>query len=232
MGSAKSRPIQSVIVDDDRTIGGILKELISGQNAVVEVFNDARKAIEYIREQPVDIVITDLMMPDVSGLDVLSFAKRTNPDSIVIIITGHGTLETAIEAVRKGAYDYIKKPFKLDEIEIAFNNAAEKIQLVWKNQDLLKELKDTCDELVAVKKACSCSEEEAPREPGKAARLNFFSTSLPNLDFLRKANEDQRGLYERLHHVSKLKKDGLLSEKEFKALKNNIIKALEMYAVQ
>jgi YesN/AraC family two-component response regulator len=232
MGPAKSRPIQSVIVDDDRSIGGILKELISGQHAPVEVFNDAREAIEYIREQTVDIIITDLMMPDVNGLDVLSFAKSTNPDSVVIIITGHGTLETAIEAVRKGAYDYIKKPFKLDEIEIAFNNAVEKIQLVRKNQELLKELKNTCDELVAVKKAYRGSEEEEPGAPEKAARLNFFSTSVPNLEFLRKVNEDQHRLYERLHHVSRLKKDGLLSEKEFKALKNNIIKALEMYALQ
>jgi DNA-binding NtrC family response regulator len=232
MGPLKALPIQSVIVDDDRVIGGILKELISGQNVVVEVFNDAQKAVEYIRKQPIDIIITDLMMPDVNGLDVLDFAKSSNPDSIVIIITGHGTLETAIEAVRKGAYDYIKKPFKLDEIEIAFNNAVEKVQLVRKNQELLAELKNTCEELVAVKKACKGSEDALPREPEKAARLNFFSTSLPNLEFLRKAHEDQQSLYERLHHVSKLKKDGFLSEKEFKALKNNIIKALEMYSVQ
>jgi DNA-binding response OmpR family regulator len=234
MGPTKAGPIRSVIVDDDRSIGGILKELISGQHVTVEVFSDAREAVQFIGEQPVDIVITDLMMPGINGLDVLGLAKKINPDSIVIIITGHGTLETAIEAVRKGAYDYIKKPFKLDEIQIAFNNAVEKIQLVRKNKELLERLQNACDELIAVKKACSESTEKSrsDSEPERTARLNFFSTNLPNLEFLRKANEGQQGLFERLNHISMLKKDGLLTENEFKALKNHIIKGLEMYAVQ
>lgn len=234
MGPSQDQRIRSVIVDDDRSIGGILEELISGQHVAVKVFSDAPEAIQYFGEQPADIVITDLMMPGASGLDVLSHAKETNPDSIVIIITGHATLETAIEAVRKGAYDYIKKPFKLDEIQIAFNNAVERIQLVRKNNELLGRLQEACDELVAVKKACSQSMEKphAKPEPGKTARLNFISTNLPNLEFLRKADEGQQNLFERLNHISTLKKDGLLTEKEFKTLKSHIIKGLEMFSAQ
>jgi len=175
-----------------------------------------------------------LVMPDINGLDVLSLAKKSSPDAIVIIITGHGTLETAIEAVRKGAYDYIKKPFKLDEIQIAFNNAVEKIQLVRKNRELLGRLQKACDELIAVKKACSESTEKSRSKtaPERTARLNFFSTNLPNLEFLRKANEGHQKLLDRLSHISTLKKDGLLTEKEFRALKNHIIKGLETFSAQ
>ena len=105
--------IRSLIVDDDTAIGEILKELISGEHISVKVLNDGHEAIEFIKKQPVDIVITDLIMPKVGGLEVLGAAKGTNPDAVVIIVTGHASLETAIEAVRKGAHDYIKKPFKL-----------------------------------------------------------------------------------------------------------------------
>lgn len=234
MGLSQDQPIRSVVVDDDRSIGGILEELISRPHVAVKVFSNAREAVRFIGHQPVDIVITDLVMPDVSGLDVLSLAKKSNPDSIVIIITGHGNLETAIEAVRKGAYDYIKKPFKLDEIEIAFNNAVEKIHLVRKNKELLTRLQDACDELIAVKKACSESTEKSRSKPvpERNARLNFFSTNLPNMAFLRKTNEGHYKVFDRLSHISNLKKDGLLTEKEFKALKDHIMKGIESFSAQ
>jgi FixJ family two-component response regulator len=234
MGPQDDQPIRSVIVDDDRSIGGVLGELISGPHVAVKVFSNAREAVQFIGQHSVDIVITDLMMPDVSGLDVLSFAKESSPDAIVIIITGHGTLETAIEAVRKGAYEYIKKPFKLEEIEIAFSNAVEKIRLVRKNKELFARLQDACDELIAVKQACQQSAEQSRcnAEPERTSRLNFFSSNLPNLEFLRKANEGHKKLFDRLHHISVMKKDGLLNEKEFKALKHHIIKGLEAFSVQ
>jgi DNA-binding NtrC family response regulator len=226
----EDQPIRSIIVDDDKSIGDILKELVSSKQVSVEVFSDGHEALEFIRKQPVDVVITDLMMPNVGGLEVLSLAKTMNPDSIVIIITGHGTLETAIEAVREGAYDYIKKPFNLDEFQIAFDNAVEKIRLMRKNKECLQELKAACDQLIAIKQEYSEYEKESMVTQQKRARLNFFSNNHPSFEFLRKANEDQQRLFERLRHISRLKKDGLLTEREFKALKTHIIKGLEMFS--
>jgi DNA-binding NtrC family response regulator len=130
----EGQSIRSVIVDDDKTIGEILKELVSREHTSVDVFSDGFEAIQFVKRQPVDIVITDLIMPGIGGLEVLRQAKITNPDVIVIIITGHASLETAMEAVREGAYDYIKKPFKLEEMGIAFNNALERVQLVRENK--------------------------------------------------------------------------------------------------
>ncbi|MBW2195319.1 MAG: response regulator [Deltaproteobacteria bacterium] len=220
------RPIQSLIVDDDRSIGEILKELVSRCGVSVEAFSDGQDAIEFIKRQPVDIVITDLMMPKVGGLEVLHFAKNTNPDSVVIIITGHASLETAIEAVRKGAYDYIKKPFKLQEVKIAFNNAVERIELVRKNRELLLELKDAYDQLVILKKDGNKVKDEDEPESHKIAYLNFFSNALPSLEFFHKAREEQHGLFERLENISQLKKDGLLTDGEFKKLKRHVIKCV------
>jgi DNA-binding response OmpR family regulator len=213
-------------VDDDRSIGEILKELVSRSGVSVEAFSDGQDAIEFIKRQPVDIVITDLMMPKVGGLEVLHFAKNTNPDSVVIIITGHASLETAIEAVRKGAYDYIKKPFKLQEVKIAFNNAVERIELVRKNRELLLELKDAYDQLVILKKDGNKVKDEDEPESHKIAYLNFFSNTLPSLEFFHKAREEQHGLFERLENISQLKKDGLLTEAEFKKLKRHVIKCV------
>ncbi|MBW2194123.1 MAG: response regulator [Deltaproteobacteria bacterium] len=220
------RPIQSLIVDDDRSIGEILKELVSRSGVSVEAFGDGQDAIEFIKRQPVDIVITDLMMPKVGGLEILHFAKNTNPDSVVIIITGYASLETAIEAVREGAYDYIKKPFKLQEVEIAFNNAVERIELVRRNRELLLELKDAYDQLVTLKKVGNKVKDEDEPESHKIAYLNFFSNALPSLEFLHKAREEQQGLFERLENISQLKKDGLLTEAEFKKLKRHVIKCV------
>ena len=117
MGSLEGQSIRSVVVDDDKAIGEILKELVSGEHISVKVFNDGHEAIAFIKKQPVDIVITDLIMPKVGGLEVLDVTKRLNPDAVVIIVTGHASLETAIEAIRKGAYDYIKKPFTPEQIK-------------------------------------------------------------------------------------------------------------------
>jgi DNA-binding NtrC family response regulator len=221
--------IQSVIVDDDKTIGEILKDLVTREHISVEVFDDGYEAIEFIKKQPADVVITDLVMPRVGGLEVLRFAKRINPDSVVIIITGHATLESAIEAVREGAYDYLKKPFKLQEMEIAFNNAIEKVGLVRKNRELIQELKDAYDQLVDIQKRVNKYKDKYKSKQQKVARLNFFSSNLPSLEFLRNANAEQQNLLEGLENISRLKKDGLLTDKEFKALKAHMIKNLGSY---
>lgn len=227
----KDQSIRSVIADDDKTIGEILKELISRDSISVEVFSDGLDAIKFIKKQPVDIIITDLMMPRVGGLEVLRQARITNPDVIVIIITGHASLETAIEAVREGAYDYIKKPFKLQEMEIVFNNAVDKVKLVRENRKLLQELKDAYDQLVAIKikKKNNGFKDEYEIKQKKIARLNFFSSSIPILQFLDKSKIDQRNFFVELQNISRLKKDGLLTDTEFKALKAHLIKTMETH---
>lgn len=225
----EGQSIRSVIVDDDKTIGAILKELVSREYTSVDVFSDGFEAIEFVKSQPVDIIITDLIMPGIGGLEVLRQAKITNPDVIVIIITGHASLETAMEAVREGAYDYIKKPFKLEEMGIAFNNAVERVQLVRENKQLLQALKDAYDQLEVIKKEGNTSNQKDGPCPRKIGHLNFFSTNLPSLAFLEGSKINERNFLEELKNISGLKKEGLLTEGEFKALKTHLMKAMEIH---
>ena len=83
----EGQSIQSLIVDDDKAIGEVLKGLVSREHTSVDVFSDGFEAIQFVKKQPVDIVITDLMMPGIGGLEVLRQAKITNPHVVVIIIT-------------------------------------------------------------------------------------------------------------------------------------------------
>ncbi|ACL02353.1 MULTISPECIES: response regulator [Desulfatibacillum] len=222
--------IRCVIVDDDRAVGALLAELVGRDNVEVETFTDSRKAVEAIGDRPADIVITDLMMPDVDGLEVLSRAKESNPDVVVIIVTGHGTLESAIEAIKEGAYNYIRKPFKLQEMEICFNNAADKISLVRENKHLMWKLKEAYRELV--------KQDESQESPGikesseiveNSGSINFFATHLPGLHLMESAR-DQANQYERLENLTRWRKEGLLSEKEFVALKSEILKGIDEHA--
>ena len=218
-------PIRSVIIDDDRSIGEVLQEVISREHISVEVFTDGQDAVELIRKQPADVVITDLMMPRVGGIEVLNFAKQVNPDALVIIITGHASLETAIEAVKKGAYDYIRKPFKLEEVEIAFNNAVERIRLVRKNKELIMELKGAYERLAAERVCDQPSVKGGPTDE-KTAYLNFFSDTLPGFELLQKPEKNRRDIFERLENASHLRREGFLTEAEFEKLKGYIMKQI------
>jgi DNA-binding response OmpR family regulator len=225
----KGQSIRSLIVDDDKAIGDVLKELVSGEQISAHVLTDGLEGVQYVKKQPVDIVITDLMLPGLGGLEVLRQAKVTNPDVVVIIITGHASLESAMEAVREGAYDYIKKPFKLEEMGIAFNNAVERVHLVRENRGLLQALKDAHGQLGVISKERGKPNQKEESSHRKIGHLNFFSTHLPSLAFLGDGGTKHRNVVEELQRLSGLRKEGLLTEREFQQLKTHLIKAVEIY---
>jgi len=116
----------------------------------VDAAESATRARELISRGSYDLVISDISMPDGSGVDVLRTARETQPDCIVILITAYASTESAIEALKLGAYDYIIKPFDVEELRIVLKNALEKRQLEQENTLLKRELKETSrfDDLV------------------------------------------------------------------------------------
>lgn len=219
--------VRCVIVDDDIAVGELLAELVGRDNVEVETFSGSRKAIASIARTPADIVITDLMMPEADGLEVLDQAKKQNPDVIVIIVTGHGTLESAIKAISEGAYDYIRKPFKLQEMEICFNNAADKIRLVRENRYLLQKLKKAYEDLAGIKKKHDAWEPLEARKNTES--INFVAAHLPGLH-LMEPDHGHVDQYERMENLFKWRKDGLLSKREFFVLKADLLKGLNEHA--
>ena len=96
-----------LIIDDEKAIRKTLSEILSYEGYKIEEASDGEEGLKKFREKSYDVVLCDIKMPKLDGLEFLDKAREANPDVPVIMISGHGTIETAVEAVKKGAYDYI-----------------------------------------------------------------------------------------------------------------------------
>lgn len=114
---------RALIVDDEAGTRDLLVSFLEMIGFETRSAADGEEALQIYKNRSVDIVISDLMMPKIGGLDLLQELKQIDPDVIFILITGHPSLETAIEAIKKGARDYITKPFNIDEIKIKIDRA-------------------------------------------------------------------------------------------------------------
>ncbi|MBI5633830.1 MAG: sigma-54-dependent Fis family transcriptional regulator [Nitrospirae bacterium] len=130
-----------LVVDDDLRMRQLIEELLRTEGFTVYSTGDGREALMMLKERAFDIVITDLKMPHVSGLEVLAYAKDINPEALVVMVTAHGTVESAIEAIRKGAYDYIQKPFDPDHLLLLVKRALEHHDLLDENRRLSAEVR-------------------------------------------------------------------------------------------
>jgi DNA-binding response OmpR family regulator len=133
-----SGDLRVLVVDDDVDLREALTEYISKMGVKVCTAGNVTEAQNRLGSEPVafDLVLTDLKIPGGSGMDVLRAANSRNPDSLVTIITGYATIETAMEAIRLGAYDYITKPFSLNEIGVQLRNMIERVTLSKENARL------------------------------------------------------------------------------------------------
>ncbi len=125
--------IRLLIVDDDLRMCQLIEELIDRRGLSVSAFTDSTMALEAIKEAPPDILITDLKMPDIGGMELLKVARSLNNNMTVIVITGYGTVNSAVEAMKLGAYDYIEKPFEPDKFMLILGRAVEHVRLLREN---------------------------------------------------------------------------------------------------
>ncbi|OGP15013.1 MAG: hypothetical protein A2052_04890 [Deltaproteobacteria bacterium GWA2_54_12] len=167
-----------LITDDDMDLRELLTEAIKNWGYEVSVARDGDEALRKLRMERFDIVITDLMMPGMDGLALLQKIKDLDKEILVIIITGYATIETAVKAIESGAYDYIAKPFRLDELMIVIKNACERLRLVLQNRALLEELRTAYGEIGVLKKALSADEQTQPEESTGAAAQEQASSEV------------------------------------------------------
>lgn len=137
-----STQISVLVVDDDRTACRLLQEVMAKEGYQVEASESGREALEKAERSTFDIALSDIRMPDLDGLELLKILKRISPETIVIMMTAFGSIETAIEAIQQGAYDYISKPFKLDEVKLTVRRALEHKRLLKENIRFRQELRD------------------------------------------------------------------------------------------
>ncbi|HBB93279.1 MAG: Fis family transcriptional regulator [Bacteroidetes bacterium GWF2_49_14] len=129
-----------LVIDDERSIRNTLKEVLEYENHQVELAEDGIVGLEMIRENHFDIVLCDIKMPKIDGLEVLQKIFEFTAEPQVIMISGHGTVDSAVEAIKKGAYDFIEKPLDLNRLMITIRNAMDKTQLVTETRILKKKV--------------------------------------------------------------------------------------------
>ena len=131
--------IKILVVDDEKVIRDGCSRVLSGKGYDVITAENGQAALDILAKEPLDIILLDLKMPVMSGEEVLEITGEKYPDIPVIIITGHGTVDTAVECMKKGAYDFITKPFQIDQFLLIITRAAEKRNLEQKARQFEQE---------------------------------------------------------------------------------------------
>lgn len=160
-------PHKILVIDDERAIRNILKEILQNEGYVVDEANDGEEGLKKFTDNLYDLVLCDIKMPKLDGIEFLNKANEQNPDVPIIIISGHGNIETAVDAVKKGAYDYISKPPDLNRMLITIRNAMDKTILV-KETKVLKRKASKVQEIIgeseSIKKIKATIDKVAPTD--------------------------------------------------------------------
>ncbi len=143
MSMEKHNKGQILIVEDEKSMREVLKILLAGEGYDVTAAADSVDGMNLLNRDIFDMVITDIKMPKINGFEILKKVREISPDTLVIMITAFGTTESAIEAMQLGAYDYIHKPFKIDEIRVVVKKALEKRKLREEVSILREKIKTT-----------------------------------------------------------------------------------------
>jgi len=131
-----------LVIDDEEVMREILESLLAQEGYRVKLATSGQEGLEIAGREPVDLAIVDVMLPDRSGIDVLDELKRSDPELVVVMITAFASVETAIEAMKRGAFDYVTKPFKNDEVRVVVANGMKQRRLVDENRTLKEALSD------------------------------------------------------------------------------------------
>lgn len=129
-----------LVIDDERPIRNTLKEVLEYEKHEVDLAEDGISGLELLKTKSYNIILCDIKMPQMDGLEVLEKIIEEQYDTQVIMITGHGTVDTAVEAIKKGAYDFIEKPLDLNRLLITIRNAGDKSNLITETRALKKKV--------------------------------------------------------------------------------------------
>jgi two-component system, NtrC family, response regulator AtoC len=136
------RPSRVMVVDDDAETLALLHEIVAKEGYEVETVEDAETALRRLGEWQPELLITDIHMPGMDGLALLAAVREKEPDIPVVLLTAYGSLKTAVDAIKAGAFDYLSKPFIVDDIRLVVRRALEHTKLVRENRSLRGQLRD------------------------------------------------------------------------------------------
>ncbi|HET6559727.1 MAG TPA: sigma-54 dependent transcriptional regulator [Prolixibacteraceae bacterium] len=134
-----------LVIDDERSIRNTLKDILEFEKYKVDVAEDGFKALELIKTTDFDVILCDIKMPGMDGIEVLQKIEELKPDTPVVMISGHGNIDTAVESIKKGAFDFIEKPLDLNRLLITLRNAMDKSTLITETKVLRKKVNKRFD---------------------------------------------------------------------------------------
>ena len=138
----KKSDFKILIAEDDEIVRDVMARFLQDEGYAIIAANDGVSAINLLRVEDIRLVLTDLRMPGADGMEVLRTAIQINPKAAVVILTAYGTLDTALEAMKEGAYDYVVKPFVMQQLLLVVRNAYQMTNLIEENDELSRHLKE------------------------------------------------------------------------------------------
>ncbi len=223
----KGESYKVLVVEDDKVTRETIEDFLQHQNLSIKTASDGCTALDLVKDEKFDIIITDLKMSGMNGIDILRAVKEIEPDVIVIFVTGYATVETAIEAMRQGAYDYVTKPFSLEELLIVIRNACERVNLKKQNNAMLNKLRKSYEEIDWLKSQRSklrtrksdiieqtTANENNEDIVNELKRLAWTAGSARKED-----HENIEDIINELEKLAGLRESGLITDEEIKVLK-------------
>lgn len=159
-----------LVIDDEKNIRNTLQEILEYEKFEVDLAASGPEGLELFKENKYDIVLCDIKMPEMDGIEVLENIQAVGSDAQVIMISGHGNIDTAVSAIKKGAYDFIEKPLDLNRLLITIRNAMDKSTLITETKVLKKKVSKT-DDMVGSSEAITRVKEMIERVAGTDARV-------------------------------------------------------------
>jgi DNA-binding NtrC family response regulator len=134
MAQTERKP-KVLVVDDEEVVRAGISRILTKQDLSIHTATDGSEALAIMAQQPINIVLLDIKMPGMDGMEVLKHLRATYPETVVIMITGHPTIQSAVECTKLGALDYLVKPFRVDDLETLIRKAQEQVSLVMESKD-------------------------------------------------------------------------------------------------
>ncbi|WP_319511526.1 sigma-54 dependent transcriptional regulator [uncultured Draconibacterium sp.] len=179
-----------LVIDDERSIRNTLKDILEYEKYEVDLAEDGTKGIEKVRSAEYDIVLCDIKMPGLDGIEVLERLVVLAPDTPVVMISGHGNIDTAVDSIKKGAFDYIEKPLDLNRLLITIRNAMDKSTLVTETKILKKKVNKKF-EIIGESKAITEIIEMADRVAPTDARVLITGANGSGKELVARRIHDQ-----------------------------------------
>jgi two-component system response regulator AtoC len=188
----KKAEFKVLVAEDDDIVRDVIVKFLTDEGYSVVVANDGVEAIKMLRLEDIKLVLTDLRMPGADGMEVLRSSMRVDPNIAVVIITAYGTLDTALEAMKEGAYDYVVKPFVMQQLLLVVRNAFKMAMLMEENNKMADQLKETHRKLEAIK-ISGVQNTEIIDEP-EDSKYEISNESDGNVESIKKYNSLVNGL--------------------------------------